>query len=140
MTDKAPAAEVDVVLVGAGIMSTTLAVFLKELQPHLRLEIIERMPGEAQESSNAWNNAGTGHAANCELNYTPMRPDGSEVDHCYVSRQPQSEPELDRMIEAAWGAEVECIRYRGLDAQVRARIRERQAENAIDVPDWMLNR
>ncbi|MCF8532779.1 MAG: malate dehydrogenase (quinone) [Reyranella sp.] len=77
MTDNAPAAEVDVVLVGAGIMSTTLAVFLKELQPHLRLEIIERMPGEAQESSNAWNNAGTGHAANCELNYTPMRPDGS---------------------------------------------------------------
>ena len=52
-------------------------MFLKELQPHLRLEIIERMPGEAQESSGAWNNAGTGHAANCELNYTPMRTDGS---------------------------------------------------------------
>ena len=52
-------------------------MFLKELQPHLRLEIIERMPGEAQESSGAWNNAGTGHAANCELNYTPMRKDGS---------------------------------------------------------------
>ncbi|MBX9945859.1 MAG: malate dehydrogenase (quinone) [Reyranella sp.] len=69
--------EVDVVLVGAGIMSTTLGVFLKELQPHLKLEIIERLPGEAQESSGAWNNAGTGHAANCELNYTPMRADGS---------------------------------------------------------------
>ncbi|UYN93962.1 MAG: malate dehydrogenase (quinone) [Enhydrobacter sp.] len=69
--------KVDVVLVGAGIMSTTLGVFLKELQPHLRLEMIERMPGEAQESSGAWNNAGTGHAANCELNYTPMRADGS---------------------------------------------------------------
>jgi malate dehydrogenase (quinone) len=64
-------------LVGAGIMSTTLGVFLKELQPHLRIEMIERMPGEAQESSGAWNNAGTGHAANCELNYTPMRADGS---------------------------------------------------------------
>jgi len=69
--------KVDVVLVGAGIMSTTLGVFLKELQPHLRLEMIERMPGEAQESSGAWNNAGTGHAANCELNYTPMRADGA---------------------------------------------------------------
>jgi malate dehydrogenase (quinone) len=69
--------QVDVVLVGAGIMSTTLGVFLKELQPNLRIEMIERMPGEAQESSAAWNNAGTGHAANCELNYTPQRADGS---------------------------------------------------------------
>ncbi len=69
--------KVDVALVGAGIMSTTLGVFLKELKPDLRLEMIERLPGEAQESSGAWNNAGTGHAANCELNYTPMRPDGS---------------------------------------------------------------
>ncbi|MCB1730815.1 MAG: malate dehydrogenase (quinone) [Halieaceae bacterium] len=58
-------------------MSTTLGVFLKELQPHLRLEILEQLPGEAQESSGAWNNAGTGHAANCELNYTPMGADGS---------------------------------------------------------------
>jgi len=69
--------QADVVLVGAGIMSATLGVFLKELQPHLRIEMIERMPGEAQESSAAWNNAGTGHAANCELNYTPQRADGS---------------------------------------------------------------
>lgn len=68
--------EVDVALVGAGIMSTTLGVFLKELQPHLKLEILERLPGEAQESSGAWNNAGTGHAANCEMNYTPMGADG----------------------------------------------------------------
>ncbi len=68
--------KVDMALVGAGIMSTTLGVFLKELQPDLRLEMIERLPGEAQESSGAWNNAGTGHAANCELNYTPMRADG----------------------------------------------------------------
>ena len=77
MSDSNAVADADVVLVGAGIMSTTLAVFLKELQPHLRLEIIERRPAEAQESSGAWNNAGTGHAANCELNYTPMRADGS---------------------------------------------------------------
>ncbi len=77
MTESNGAQEVDLALVGAGIMSTTLAVLLKELQPHLKLEIIERLPGEAQESSGAWNNAGTGHAANCELNYTPMRADGS---------------------------------------------------------------
>jgi malate dehydrogenase (quinone) len=69
--------KVDMVLVGAGIMSATLGVFLKELQPHLKLEMIERMPGEAQESSGAWNNAGTGHAANCELNYTPLKADGN---------------------------------------------------------------
>ena len=77
MSSKSEVTSADVVLVGAGIMSTTLAVFLKELQPHLHIAIIERMPGEAQESSAAWNNAGTGHAANCELNYTPMRKDGT---------------------------------------------------------------
>jgi len=53
MSESTDVTTADVVLVGAGIMSTTLAVFLKELQPHLRLEIIERMPGEAQESSGA---------------------------------------------------------------------------------------
>ncbi|HEX9558196.1 MAG TPA: malate dehydrogenase (quinone), partial [Reyranella sp.] len=91
MSDSAAVTDADIVLVGAGTMSTTLAVFLKELQPHLRLEIIERMPGEAQESSGAWNNAGTGHAANCELNYTPMRKDGS-VD---ISRALEVNVEFD---------------------------------------------
>jgi malate dehydrogenase (quinone) len=67
----------DVVLVGAGIMSATLAVLLKELQPDLRIVIFERLESAAEESSNAWNNAGTGHAALCELNYTPERRDGS---------------------------------------------------------------
>ena len=83
--------KVDVVLVGAGIMSATLGVFLKELQPHLRLEMIEQRPGEAQESSAAWNNAGTGHAANCELNYTPMLSDGS-ID---ISRALQVNTQFD---------------------------------------------
>jgi malate dehydrogenase (quinone) len=77
MSDSSTVIDADVVLVGAGIMSTTLAVFLKELQPHLKLEIIERLGSEGQESSGAWNNAGTGHAANCELNYTPMAADGT---------------------------------------------------------------
>lgn len=67
----------DVLLIGAGIMSSTLAVLLKELDPSLRLEIVEQMQDGALESSNPWNNAGTGHAALCELNYTPQAADGS---------------------------------------------------------------
>ena len=65
------------VLVGAGIMSATLAVLLKELQPDLEIVLLEGRDGPAQESSNGWNNAGTGHAALCELNYTSPRPDGT---------------------------------------------------------------
>ena len=68
---------VDMVLVGAGIMSATLAVLLKELDPNIRLEIIELQESGAVESSNPWNNAGTGHAGLCELNYTPDSQDGS---------------------------------------------------------------
>jgi malate dehydrogenase (quinone) len=72
-----PTTHPDVILVGAGIMSATLAVILKELDPSLKIEIYEVLGSEAQESSNAWNNAGTGHAALCELNYTPQESDGS---------------------------------------------------------------
>ena len=68
---------VDVVLVGAGIMSATLAVLLKELDPTVSLEIVELQDAGAVESSNPWNNAGTGHAGLCELNYTPQGADGS---------------------------------------------------------------
>ena len=68
---------IDVVLVGAGVMSATLAVLLKELDPSLKIQLHEVLGSPAQESSNAWNNAGTGHAALCELNYTPQKPDGS---------------------------------------------------------------
>ena len=67
----------DVVLIGAGIMSATLGVLLKQLQPNLTIEIFERLDVAAAESSDAWNNAGTGHSAFCELNYTPEKPDGS---------------------------------------------------------------
>jgi len=72
-----PSERPDVVLVGAGIMSATLGVLLKELRPGLKIQMFETLDSAAQESSNAWNNAGTGHAALCELNYTPMRADGS---------------------------------------------------------------
>lgn len=67
----------DAVLIGAGIMSATLGTVLKELEPSLSVVIYERLDDCGQESSNSWNNAGTGHAANCEMNYTPQRPDGS---------------------------------------------------------------
>ena len=67
----------DVVLVGAGIMSATLGMLLKQLNPGMTIEILESLDLVAGESSNAWNNAGTGHAALCELNYTPQREDGS---------------------------------------------------------------
>ncbi|GAA4369270.1 malate:quinone oxidoreductase [Hymenobacter saemangeumensis] len=67
----------DVVLIGAGIMSATLGMMLKELQPNLSITVIERLDVAAAESSDAWNNAGTGHSAFCELNYTPERADGS---------------------------------------------------------------
>ena len=67
----------DAVLVGAGIMGATLAALLHELDPDLRLLMVERLDAPALESSAAVNNAGTGHAANCELNYTPLQADGT---------------------------------------------------------------
>jgi len=81
----------DVVLIGAGIMSATLGTMLKELDPSLSIVMLETLQDCAQESSEAWNNAGTGHAANCELNYTPQRPDGS-VD---ISRALEVNTEFD---------------------------------------------
>ena len=67
----------DAVLVGGGIMSATLGTLLKQVEPSWKIAIIERLPGIGEESSNAWNNAGTGHSALCELNYTPQNDDGS---------------------------------------------------------------
>lgn len=69
--------ETDVILVGAGIMSATLGMLLKQLNPAIKIEIVERLDSAATESSDAWNNAGTGHSAFCELNYTPEKADGS---------------------------------------------------------------
>jgi len=66
-----------IVLVGAGIMSATLGILIKELLPDCHITIFERMDRVGAESSDAWNNAGTGHSAFCELNYTPQRADGS---------------------------------------------------------------
>src|SRR6476661_3054034 len=67
----------DVVLIGAGIMSATLGALLRLVEPDWSITMIERLDGAAAESSDPWNNAGTGHSALCELNYTPENPDGS---------------------------------------------------------------
>jgi malate dehydrogenase (quinone) len=69
--------QLDVLLVGGGIMSATLAILLNTLDENLNIQLVERLPNIAQESSDAWNNAGTGHAGFCELNYTPQKPSGT---------------------------------------------------------------
>jgi malate dehydrogenase (quinone) len=68
---------IDVALIGGGIMSATLGTLLKQLEPTWNIQIFERLSEVALESSNPWNNAGTGHSALCELNYTPEREDGT---------------------------------------------------------------
>ncbi len=67
----------DVALIGGGVMSATLGTLLSRLEPTWKIAIYERLGDVARESSDPWNNAGTGHAALCELNYTPERPDGT---------------------------------------------------------------
>src|SRR5690606_21505011 len=74
---RVPKSHYDVVLIGGGIMSATLGTLLHELEPTLNIAIFERLGRFARESSAAWNNAGTGHSAFCELNYTPLQEDGS---------------------------------------------------------------
>ena len=92
---EAPAEKTDVLLIGGGIMSASLGTLLEELQPDWKQMMVEKLDGVALESSNGWNNAGTGHSANMELNYTPERPDGSidyhkalEINEAFmISRQ-----------------------------------------------------
>ncbi|PRA57072.1 MULTISPECIES: malate dehydrogenase (quinone) [Pseudomonas] len=87
--------KVDVVLIGGGIMSSTLGVWLNELEPGMSMEMVERLDGVALESSNGWNNAGTGHSALAELNYTPEDKNGKveipkaiEINEAFqISRQ-----------------------------------------------------
>ncbi|UVK79226.1 MAG: malate:quinone oxidoreductase [Sodalis sp. Ffu] len=86
---------VDIVLIGAGVMSATLGAYLKVLEPNWTVHMYERLEKTAEESSNGWNNSGTGHAAFCELNYTTQNKDGSidiskaiEINESFeVSRQ-----------------------------------------------------
>ncbi|QJC52465.1 malate:quinone oxidoreductase [Paenibacillus albicereus] len=69
--------QTDVILIGAGIMSATLGALLKELAPDWNIKVFEKLASAGEESSNEWNNAGTGHSSLCELNYTTEKPDGS---------------------------------------------------------------
>jgi len=69
--------ETDVILIGAGVMSATLGTLLKELAPDWNIKVFEKLTDAGAESSNEWNNAGTGHSALCELNYTVEKSDGS---------------------------------------------------------------
>ncbi|MUN61795.1 malate:quinone oxidoreductase [Kocuria sediminis] len=77
MTSPQATESTDVLLIGGGIMSATLGVFLKELEPQWDITLLERLDQVGAESSNVWNNAGTGHSALCELNYAPQAADGS---------------------------------------------------------------
>ncbi|MFE4462506.1 malate dehydrogenase (quinone) [Nocardia tengchongensis] len=77
MSNAATIEKTDVVLIGAGIMSATLGALLRQVQPDWSITIFERLEAAAAESSDPWNNAGTGHSALCELNYTPQNADGS---------------------------------------------------------------
>ena len=79
MQDINAVKEYDLICVGGGIMSATLALISKILKPDLKVLIVERLNAVAQESSAAWNNAGTGHSALCELNYCPEKEDGSVI-------------------------------------------------------------
>jgi malate dehydrogenase (quinone) len=96
-------AHIDVALVGGGIMSATLATLLRKLDPTLRMVAYERLDHAAAESSDAWNNAGTGHSGFCELNYTPAKSDGT-VDCAKaikIAGQFQQSLELWRSLVAA---------------------------------------
>ncbi|XAH21750.1 malate dehydrogenase (quinone) [Xylophilus sp. GW821-FHT01B05] len=92
---QAQTKKVDVLLVGGGIMSSTLGVLLHELEPQWSITMVERLDSVAQESSNGWNNAGTGHSGLAELNYTPETSDGKvsigkaiEINEAFqISRQ-----------------------------------------------------
>ena len=71
---------IDVALIGSGVMSANLGALLKCLDPNLKIELYEVTDELSKESSNGWNNAGTGHAGICELSYTPDRGPDGEVD------------------------------------------------------------
>src|SRR5699024_3696652 len=68
---------VNLILIGAGMMSDTLGTLMKEMEPEREITVFEKLDKAGKESSNEWNNAGTGHSALCELNYTPENEDGS---------------------------------------------------------------
>lgn len=85
--------ETDVLLIGGGIMSATLGTWLQELEPDWSITMVEQMSSVAEESSNGWNNAGTGHAALMELNYTPQTANAS----ISTKRSTSTKPSISRV-------------------------------------------
>lgn len=77
MTFISTTKEADVVLIGGGIMSATLGAMLRQLDPTMKIVLFEKLDQPGLESSSPWNNAGTGHSALCELNYSPAAADGT---------------------------------------------------------------
>lgn len=77
MTFISTTKDADVVLIGGGIMSATLGAMLRQLEPNMKIVLFEKLNEPGLESSSPWNNAGTGHSALCELNYSPAAKDGS---------------------------------------------------------------
>ncbi|WP_017975510.1 malate dehydrogenase (quinone) [Actinopolyspora halophila] len=77
MSEVEPNEHRDAVIIGGGIMSATLSVLFSEVQPDWRIAVVEQLDEVGLESSDARNNAGTGHAGLCEFNYTPRRSDGT---------------------------------------------------------------
>jgi len=149
-----------IVLIGAGIMSATLGILIKELMPDTQITIFERLDRVGAESSDAWNNAGTGHSAFCELNYTPMREDGSvdltkalkiagqfEVSKqlwSYLKEQgrlPDSEAFINDMphMSFVWGQEnVDFLKKRHRSMSQYAIFKEMTySEDKGEVADWV---
>lgn len=149
----------DVLLIGGGIMSATLGTFLQELEPAWSITMVERMDGVAQESSNGWNNAGTGHSALMELNYTPQHSDGSvsiekavEINEAFqlsrqfwahqvergVLHQPRSFINSVPHISFVWGVEhVNFLRARYRALQQSTLFREmRYSEDHQQIREW----
>lgn len=150
----------DIVLIGAGIMSATLAVFLKELMPQSSITIFERLNKAAEESSDAWNNAGTGHSAFCELNYTTEKEDGSIdiskavkiasqfemskqfwaylVQQKYISN-PQSFINHVPHISFVWGEENTAFLKKRFDALTKNKLFEGMlySDDATELKNWM---
>ncbi len=149
----------DVLLIGGGIMSATLGTFLQELEPAWSITMVERMKGVAEESSNGWNNAGTGHSALMELNYTPQHSDGSvsiekavEINEAFqlsrqfwahqvergVLHQPRSFINSVPHISFVWGEEhVNFLRARYRALQQSTLFREmRYSEDHQQIREW----
>jgi len=151
--------ETDVLLIGGGIMSATLGTWLQELEPDWSITMVERMESVAEESSNGWNNAGTGHAALMELNYTPQQADGSvsidkaiEINDAFqisrqfwahqvtrgVLKQPKTFINTVPHMSFVWGEEnVNFLRARYAALQCSAQFRGmRYSEDAEQIKTW----